>query len=73
MGQYCKQCAEYWFPDDPVYTNDFNGLTSEEDWASGAAVVVACEGCGVIQVDPEGRCVSEDCLWSHGKYEHIRT
>lgn len=57
MAEFCNQCAKYW--DLPP---DFVGLTPKEAWADGKAVVVLCEGCGVIQVDPEGNCVSEDCL-----------
>ena len=26
-----------------------------------AAAIVICEGCGVIQVDQEGNCISTDC------------
>lgn len=59
MADFCQQCSER------VFGRDFRelaGLTSPESWAEGKAAVAICEGCGPIQVDPEGRCVSEDCL-----------
>jgi RNase P subunit RPR2 len=57
MADYCKQCAE-----ELGLSNDFAGITSESAWQEGYAVVVLCEGCGPIQVDPDGNCVSENCL-----------
>lgn len=59
MSEYCKACSEELFG--PDY-NDAAGITSVDDWKNGRAVVFICEGCGVIQVDPEGNCVSDDCL-----------
>lgn len=56
MADYCKQCAEYW-----GFEPDFKGATTTEMWKKGYAAVVLCEGCGAIQVDPEGSCVSTDC------------
>ena len=44
---------------------DLRGITKPEDWTEGKACVVIREGCGVIQVDPEGACVSKDCLKKH--------
>lgn len=59
MAEFCKQCA-----DDHDFSCDFVGVTTPEDWENGLAAVVLCEGCGAIQVDPQGRCVC-DCLLHH--------
>lgn len=59
MADFCMQCSERLFGED---MKDLAGITKPEDWAKDLASVVICEGCGHIQVDPEGRCVSEDCL-----------
>ena len=60
MAEFCLQCAEkFGFP------NDFEGLTSPEEWSKGRAAIVLCEECGPIQVDPDGRCVV-DCRLHHG-------
>jgi len=60
MAEFCNQCAaELGFP------SDFVGVTSEEAWAAGRPAVVLCEGCGPIQVDPQGNCVSENCEGRH--------
>ena len=40
---------------------DLKGITKQEDWEEGKAQIVICEGCGPIQVNPAGECVSEDC------------
>jgi len=40
---------------------DFADITSQAEWLEEKAAVVLCEGCGAIQVDPEGRCISADC------------
>lgn len=71
MADFCKACGEATFG--PGY-NDAKGLTSQDDWARGLAAVFLCEGCGFIQVDPEGNCVSPDCLCAgqagHGLAQH---
>ena len=59
MADFCKQCSERLFGED---FRELAGFTSAEAWAEGKAAVTTCEGCGPIQVDPEGRCVSSDCL-----------
>jgi hypothetical protein len=41
-------------------SNDLAGLTDPEHWARGEAAIVLCEGCGAIQVDPDGWCLG-DC------------
>ena len=59
MADFCKQCSDRLFGFD---TRDLAGITSHKDWKQGRAAIVICEGCGAIQVDPEGGCISEDCL-----------
>lgn len=60
MADFCKACSDKLFgPDMPP---DLGGITKQAEWEQGKAVAVLCEGCGPIQVDPEGNCVSQDCL-----------
>lgn len=63
MAEFCNQCSKELF-DMP---GDFVGLTKVTDWAEGKAVIVLCEGCGAIQVDPNGDCISQNCLRNHGR------
>ncbi len=58
MAEFCEACNRELFN----MESDFKGLTSEKDWEEGKAAVVLCEGCGSVRVDPEGCCVSKDCL-----------
>jgi len=66
MSDFCYQCTS-----DVLGVkgekNDFVGISSADDTAKGQYPVVLCEGCGPIQVDHTGRCVSNDCLYNHGK------
>lgn len=62
MSEFCQQCSIVTWGKD---LEEFKGLTTKEDWAAGKAALVICEGCGVIQVDPDGKCVSEGCLENH--------
>ena len=58
MAEFCEACAaELGHP-----YGDFRGLTKPSDYEEGKAVVVLCEGCGIIQVDPNGCCISNNCL-----------
>jgi hypothetical protein len=59
MADFCKKCSIDTFGED---FKDLANFTPVEDWQNGLAVSVICEGCGIIQVDPEGNCVSKDCL-----------
>lgn len=63
MADFCSQCSLKMFDRD---FHELAGVTSPEAWAQGKAAVVICEGCGPVQVDPEGRCVSDDCPNKHG-------
>lgn len=59
MADFCKACSIRIFGND---FGDLSGITQTEHWENGRAALVICEGCGVIQVDPEGNCVTENCL-----------
>jgi len=63
MSDYCLQCSTRIFGED---FKELAGITTLEEWAQERACIVLCEGCGPIQVDPEGRCVSSDCFCGHG-------
>jgi hypothetical protein len=58
MADFCNQCANALGFEE----GDLAGITTYEDFACDMASVVVCEGCGVIFVDPEGNCISNDCL-----------
>jgi hypothetical protein len=52
--------------------NDKNEYDVRPDWKEGEEgkylgtfTCVLCEGCGPIQVDADGNCVSEDCIGDH--------
>lgn len=66
MADFCHACSIQIFGRD---YRELAGITSAEAWAEGRAAVVICEGCGYIQVDPDGNCVSKDCL-EQGKKGH---
>ncbi len=53
MAEFCAQCAA-----EHGGHSDFKGVQPYE--------VVLCEGCGPIQVDRKGNCLSSDCLKWHG-------
>lgn len=65
MADFCKQCSLDLFG---VDFNELANITSVDDWVLGKACCVICEGCGPIQVDPKGNCIS-DCLEKHNHYE----
>lgn len=66
MADFCKACSEEMFNKD---FRDLANLTDDVSWKKGLAACVICEGCGPIQVDPDGNCVSKDCLQA-GKSGH---
>ncbi len=66
MSDFCQQCSYEKFGDD---FGELADITTPEEWEKGLASIVICEGCGPIQVDPEGRCTSKDCLKKHGEEE----
>lgn len=59
MADFCKACSEELFGEDH---RELANITKKEDWEKGLACTVICEGCGYIQVDPDGNCVSKNCL-----------
>ena len=59
MADFCKDCSISMFGKDH---RDLADITAKESDAHGLASVVICEGCGVIQVNSEGECLSDDCL-----------
>jgi hypothetical protein len=65
MADFCTQCSIEIFGKD---FDNMRGITKQEDWNKGLSCVVLCEGCGHIQVDPTGKCVS-DCDKHHNTIE----
>ena len=61
MAEFCNQCAKTL----GLPHGDFVGITTVEEWSKDLAALVLCESCGAIQVDPEGNCISSDCLENH--------
>lgn len=60
MADFCNQCAEdMGFPH-----GDLAGITKPEDQMRHLYAVVLCEGCGPIQVNKDGYCIS-DCDKHH--------
>jgi hypothetical protein len=59
MADFCKACSEELFDMDG---KDLAGITDKGAWEQSRAAVAICEGCGYIQVDPDGNCVAKDCL-----------
>jgi hypothetical protein len=66
MADFCRACSIEHFGKD---TEDLKGLISESKYKEGLAPVVVCEGCGAIQVDHLGNCLTKDCLLA-GKEGH---
>jgi hypothetical protein len=59
MADFCKQCSIEIFGED---FGDLSDITTEAETKEGYYALVICEGCGIIQVDHEGKCISNDCL-----------
>jgi hypothetical protein len=59
MADFCAQCSIDMFGKD---YGDLRGITTSEDVEAGLYAVVICEGCGHIQVDVDGHCITGDCL-----------
>ena len=70
MADFCMQCCRD-IIGIPGGLNDFKGLSSREDSEKGLFTTVLCEGCGPIQVDDEGMCVSKDCIEKHNKIGEV--
>lgn len=70
MADFCRQCSIDMFGGD---CGDLSGLLDKygDDKTKWLASVI-CEGCGFVQVNHLGECVSEDCLeHGHPGYELI--
>lgn len=63
MADFCAQCTDELFG--PELPNDFVGMTTKEQTLNDRFITVLCEGCGLVQVDHEGVCVT-DCMRHHG-------
>jgi len=59
MADFCKQCSIEIFGED---FGDLSDITTKMKTKDGIYAFVICEGCGIIQVDHEGKCISNDCL-----------
>lgn len=68
MAEFCAQCAK-----ELGFDGDFVGLTREEDWEKGMGVLVICEGCGPIQVTPDGYCIGGCANPSHEPIKPLHT
>jgi len=63
MADFCAQCSDRIFELD--IPSGFTGMTTEKDTLKGRFITVLCEGCGLVQVDHKGVCVT-DCMRHHG-------
>ena len=60
MANFCRQCSIRIFGED---FKELAELFPKEDADKGfISGVVICEGCGPIQVNYAGECVSSDCM-----------
>lgn len=66
MADFCTQCTAELLGEEG-HSGDFVGLSTAAETAAGLYQIVLCEGCGAIQVDHTGRCVSVDCIKRHGE------
>lgn len=66
MSDFCKQCSLDNFGKD---FGDLANITTAKDIAQNKSAAVICEGCGPIQVDVDGTCLSENC-YKKGKPGH---
>ncbi len=64
MADFCKQCSEDMFDKD---FGDMQGMSNEDHTLIGLFATALCEGCGPIQVNHLGECVSKDCTKKHGE------
>lgn len=64
MSDFCRQCTVKILGADGDM-NDLKGLSTPEDTKNELYPVALCEGCGPIQVDHTGKCVSTDCIEKH--------
>jgi len=58
MAEFCKKCSTKLFGKD---SEDFFALSTPTQTEQELYPLVLCEGCGAIQVNHLGECVSPDC------------
>jgi hypothetical protein len=63
MADFCKQCSV------DMFGEDFGEFRRESD-DENLAWLVLCEGCGPVQVNRRGECISGDCLVSGHAVPH---
>jgi len=69
MASFCKQCSEELFGYD---AEDFvSEKLTKEMFEAGEIFLSICEGCGFIETNHLGECVSHDCE-KHGKDNIIK-
>lgn len=66
MADFCKVCSVMMFNRD---FEELAGLSTAEDTENGLYCWVLCEGCGSVQVDHTGKCISEFCEVCNPKKE----
>ena len=60
MADFCLQCAH-----EMGFKCDFTMIMSAAQHEKGLVADVLCEGCGPIQVDGDGKCLTIGCLENH--------
>jgi hypothetical protein len=70
MADFCKQCSIELFDKD---FRDLAGISTQAQTDDNRFALVLCEGCGFIQVDHEGRCVSHPNVCEKDGHEQKRT
>jgi hypothetical protein len=66
MADFCWQCTEELHGKSLCSKNDLRDQSFWFDtYIRKKFPIVLCEGCGLIQVDHKGRCVSKDCYKRH--------
>lgn len=70
MADFCKQCSEEYFGYD---AKDFvsESLTESMFINEGKILLSICEGCGYIETNHLGECVSLDCE-KHGEENKVK-
>ena len=63
MADFYKQCSIDHFGKD---YKDLANISTPEDTSQEKYAIVICEGCGFIQVNHLGECITKDCLQKHG-------
>ena len=56
--KYCQQCS---VEHNGVDLEDFEGRLTLKEHEDGYTLPVVCDGCGIVCVDPNGKCVDKDC------------